>query len=271
MAEDRRPNDERRRSGHAILSLMRALALSVVLAAAPTAASPGVRWDDLVGDYQLTARTNGQCAFAPERRAEVRIDAVDGALHVDLAAIGGGVGVVSLAAHDDGAFTGAELGARVEIVRARRDRLTVTMTYDSGCVVTGIAVRSPIRGRCPAMTTWQRVAARCTRGLEAPPLRGTCRDRAERLELALIDVGCAPARDLADVTRGPACSRLVTLAASTSRCANASPEAHVIANLVETRPTTASDATSRAAVEAGCALHLQRLTAALHGTRCPGS
>lgn len=119
--------------------------------------------------------------------------------------------------------------------------IDLAIELDSGCTVRGQLARPTTSvAACDRLVGWSRIEARCSKLAQQnrKPLEDAaliaktrwrpadaerCAARAEKLELSLIDAGCAPHPDRAIGTRAPECQRLVDTAARVARCKTLPP------------------------------------------------
>lgn len=275
------------------INLGLAIAGLLVAAAAPSAADPAPRvtWADWVGDYTGALAWSSRCVSPGASRATIAVDAVDGALVADLTAAGGGLRALSLVEDDTGAWTAQQGDVTLALVRpaARANELELSVELASGCTLHARLRRPSTRlPACDALLAWGRIEDRCSKlaepRLEEPAAlakeratwragaRGValgCAARVDRLELQLIDAGCAPVPDPQAAVRGPSCQRVFQLASRLGRCAAASPRLRDLSRAVLEQPTTSDDATTQQLLERRCeGLHDGLARLARHD-RCP--
>jgi hypothetical protein len=201
------------------------------------APAPKTTWADWVGDHDAKlVWTN--CTTPGAKTATIAVDAVDGALTIDLARAGGGLRALPLVEDDDATWSAQQGDVSVTLKRAA-GKLDLRVELESGCRVTGQLVRPSTNvAACDRLVAWTRVEAQCTKLHDAPlenPAalaktkwkpgdadRGTT--RAAKLELSLVDAGCAPHPDPLIGVRAPECQALATAAAKLSRCGNVPPD-----------------------------------------------
>jgi len=216
------------------------LAVSAGVAAAPRSpARPS--WADWVGAYTGKLAWPG-CSTPGERSATLALDAVDGALAIDLTPAGGGLRPMSLV--DDGAgWIAQQGGVQLRIARARADVVELHVELGSDCTVRGELRRATTRiAACDQLVAWTRIEAACSRLVAAPledpaalakeratwrpnkpAIAEQCAARAAKVEAALVEVGCAPDPRPPSRLRAPVCASLVDAAQRFQECALAMP------------------------------------------------
>jgi len=199
----------------------------LVLASGQAVASP---WADWVGDYRgvLTWR---QCTAPGQKVATVPFDAVDGATRLDLAPAGAALRALSLA-QDDAAWVAQDGDVSVRVSKTKPNTIDLAIDYESGCTVRGRLARATTGvPACDRLLAWSRIESKCTKAsakledvaaLAKLAWKKTdaarCTARAEKLALAMIDVGCAPHPDPNIGGRAVACRSLVDATAKLARC-----------------------------------------------------
>jgi hypothetical protein len=230
-------------------ALVLTLALAGGALAAPPAAQPAAvvaTWADWVGDWQGKLRWSS-CTSDGASSATFALDASDGAIAIDLAGGGGGLGALSLV-EDNGGWLGQQGDVTVRVTRPHGDALEVAIDLDSGCQVRG-TLRRPTSGlaACDRLVAWSRIEARCTK-LARPPLENAarlarqratwasvkpdaratlgaqCDARAVKVAEELVDAGCAPSPDPQIGLRGDECQALLHATQRLGRCANVPPD-----------------------------------------------
>jgi hypothetical protein len=224
-----------------VLGMLGALgALGSVAAGAPGGAARPAPWADWVGDYSGKVAWRG-CTAPGAASAAIAVDAVDGVMSIDLAPLGGGLRAMSLV-EEEGGWTGQQGDVKVRIARAKAaGAIELAVELDSGCTVRGPLARAGTGVvACDRLAGWSRIEARCGKLAQQgkKPLEDAaliaktkwraadgekCTARAARLELALIDAGCAPHPDPAIGARAPECLRLVDATARAVRCKTMPP------------------------------------------------
>ena len=198
---------------------MRVWLIVAMLVATPAAAAT---WADWVGDYR-GALTWRQCAAPGETSVALAIDVVDGVPRIDLAPAGAGLAAMTLI-EEAGAWVAQDGDLRVRITRGKRNTVDLALDYDSGCRVRGrLARASAGTAACERLAAWTRIAGRCTKRSIEIPKHGRCEARAEVLEVALVDAGCAPHPEPVG-TRAVACRSLVDATSKLARCGRAPRE-----------------------------------------------
>lgn len=205
---------------------MRRAALIAGLALGPVAHAGPRTWDGWVGDYhgKLTWR---QCTAPGETVVAIAIDGVDGAIRVDLTAVGAALRIHALQA-DGAGWTAQDGDLAIGIAPAKPNTIALAITYDSGCTARGQLVRAATGvPACDALVGWSRIAAACTKAeIAREPLArpwkkvdaARCAARAETLAQAVVDAGCAPHPDPQFGTRATACRALADATAKLARC-----------------------------------------------------
>lgn len=216
------------------LAIAATVALGAVALAAPKPGAPAVRdaWADWVGEYAGNVVWRG-CTAPGAAVARVTLEATDGAMAIELAALG--VRAMSLVERDAG-WSGQQGDAAVKLGRAAAGAIALELELASGCTVRGTLKRAATAAvACDRLVGWSRIEARCSKlaAQGRQPLEDAaviakttwraadataCAARAARLELALIDTGCAPHPDPAIGTRAPDCRRLVDSTERVVRC-----------------------------------------------------
>lgn len=257
-------------------------ALLLLLICAPADAVP---WPDWAGEYRGKLAWTG-CTVPGASTATIAIDAVDGALTVELARAADWLPALSLLEEDDGTLQGRQADLAVTLAHPSANTVDVAIDLESGCRARGRLVRASskapvLRGRrvdgaaCDRLVAWARIEARCTK-LHAPPLEHTlgklerCEARGTAVERELIDAGCAP--NPAAAKGVAACLATVAQADRLARCASAprdnatilSRSAHAYADAAQTATTPGE----LAHVEQDCALLRRMIDRQLADYRC---
>jgi hypothetical protein len=223
---------------------MRKLAVVVLAMASGALASPpaATTWADWVGDWQGKLKWAG-CVTDGAASATLPVEAIDGAVKIDLGAAGGGLGQLSLL-EDNGGWLAQTGDVNVRVTRPKADALDVDVALDSGCQLHA-ALRRPTIGipACDRLEGWARVESRCTKlagprleemarlahqratwtkvtGGERAKIAAQCEARAQKVEEELIDSGCAPNPDPEVGLRGTECQALLHSTQRFARCAN---------------------------------------------------
>jgi hypothetical protein len=207
-------------------------------------------WGDWVGDY-TGKLTWTSCTVDGAGSATLALDATDGAVTLDLAPAGGALEGLALA-EDNGTWTGKQNDVAVRVVRPKADAIDLAVVLDSGCEVHGILRRrSTGIQACDRLAGWARVEARCTKltkpalenvarlvrqrktwlaakGAERDKLAAQCDARAQKVELELVDAGCAPSHDPAVGVRGTECQALRASLARLQRCRALPPDVEIM-------------------------------------------
>jgi hypothetical protein len=195
---------------------------------------PAPPWSEWVGDFE-GALAWRNCSAPGAAKATIAIDAVDGAIAVDLTAARGGLGKMSLLEDEGGVLAAQQGDLKVTLARPSKiaNAVDLMIELESGCSITGRLAR-PTCGvaACDRLMTWARVEAKCTKltkgALEDPAAlakkawkpadAAACVARADRLEHALVDAGCAPHPDPMIGVRAPECLALTQVAQRLARC-----------------------------------------------------
>ena len=213
--------------------------LALALAAGIASAAPApLTWADWVGDYTGKLKWAG-CTIDGQPSATVSLDAIDGAIAVDLASAGGALGTLSLV-EDNAGWLGQKGDVTVKLAHAD-NALTLAVALESGCTVRATLKRPSVGiAACDELDAWARIEDHCSklakprleslarivrqrsewrkaRGEGRVTLATRCKARAVKVASELADVGCAPDPSPAS-TRGPACFALRQTAAKLSRC-----------------------------------------------------
>ena len=205
---------------------MRPIAAFSVLVASQAVAAP---WSDWVGDFR-GALTWRQCSTTGEKTATISLDAVDGALRIDLAGAGAALRSYSLV-QEDNAWTAQDGDVRVHVSK-KKQAIELAIDLDSGCSVRGSLARATTSvPACDGLVAWSRIEARCTKAdtkLEdfaalskmkwKKSDSAKCTTRSEALALAMVSAGCAPHPDPNIGTRAIECRSLVDATQKLTRC-----------------------------------------------------
>jgi hypothetical protein len=269
------------------------LALATGALAAP-AATPAVTWADWVGSWDAKLKWSS-CSADGNDRATLAVDAVDGAVSIDLGPAGGALATMSLV-QDETGWSGQQGDVSVRLRRSKVDVLELAIDLDSGCEIRGnLARKSTGIAACDRLAAWSRVESHCTK-LSKPPLenparlakqreqwvaaRGDakaklaaqCTARATKLETALIDVGCAPNPDPQIGLRGAECQALRVASGRLSRCGNVPYDVRIALEREVVVLVAASQGADKAAlpvVEAECKQARDRVLAIGKQAGCP--
>ena len=254
---------------------MRVLLALVVLAGTADARP----WSDLVGDYTSTLAWSG-CTAPGARSATLALDAVDGALSIDLAPAGGGLVAMSLVEDDRGALSAQQGDVALAILPGKPRTIALAIDLTSGCAIRGTLVRATTKvPACDRLVGAGRIAQRC-RKLATPiaPIASkrwkakdaaACSARAQEIETQVIDAGCLPVEDPRATTLGLQCRQLISEAEKLERCPSAPPEIVMAANRIITIAQPAADGASRAVVEASCREGHDMVVELAARVRCP--
>lgn len=270
------------------------LALASGALAAP-AEPPRTTWANWVGSWNAKLKW-ASCAADGEERATVSVDAVDGAVSVDLTAAGGALAEMSLVEDKDG-WSGQQGDVTVRLRRSSKaDELELAIDLDSGCEIRGSLSRTSTGiAACDRLAAWARIESHCTK-LVKPPLENParlakqreqwlaakgdqrtklaaqCTARATKLETALIDVGCAPSPDPQIGLRGAECQALKVASGRLGRCGNVPYDVRSALEREVVVLVAASQGADKAAlpvVEAECKQARDRLLAIGKQAGCP--
>ena len=203
-------------------------ALLLLLICTQAEAAP---WSDWAGDYSGKLAWTS-CSVPGASTATIAIDAVDGALKVELARAADWLPALSLLEEEDGTLQGRQADLAVTLAHPAANAVDVAIDLESGCRARGRLVRAPSKAgtACDRLVAWARIESRCTK-LRAPPLEkklgkpkssDRCEARAIAVEHELIDAGCAPNPTAAKGIA--ACLATVAQAERLDRCASAPRE-----------------------------------------------
>jgi hypothetical protein len=261
--------------------LVTLLAASAGVAASPATAS----WASWIGDWQGKLHWSG-CTIDGAPSATISIDAVDGAVAIDLAPAGGALGTIALEPDGDAAWKGRADDLAVHVTRGSA-ALELAVESPSGCAVHGSLRRASVGiAACDELEAWARIENRCTR-LVRPPLENLarvahqraewskapagarsklaaqCTARASKVQAELASVRCAPGTPSSgDAVRFPECTALKLAAVKIAHCQGiafdvATSLAHDASSLADATTGVDSDS-SRDILEKACrAMHDQ--------------
>jgi hypothetical protein len=248
-------------------------ALLLLLICAQAEAAP---WSDWAGDYSGKLVWTS-CSVPGASTATIAIDAVDGALVVELARAADWLPALSLLEEEDGTLQGRQADLAVTLAHPAANAVDVTIDLESGCRARGRLVRAPSKAgaACDRLVAWARIESRCTK-LHAPPLEkklgklDRCEARATAVEHELIDAGCAPNPAAA---KGVAvCLATVAQAERLERCASAPREnSTILSRVARSYADAAHTATTQgelAKVEQDCAATRRLIDKQLAEYRC---
>lgn len=209
--------------------MRRILIAAMLLAVARVEAAPKP-WATWVGDYRGSLVWR-RCTAPGASVAAVTFEAVDGALRLDLTALGAALRVFSV--QQDAAGWSAQDGdLSIRVDQKKPNTLDLAIDYDSGCTARGQLVRATTGvPACDVLLGWSRIEAACTKRetkiedvaalakqkwkkADAP----ACTARADKLALAMIDAGCAPHPDPDIGVRAVACRALADATLKLARC-----------------------------------------------------
>jgi hypothetical protein len=272
-----------------------ALALGTAMAAPAPASPVVVPWADWVGDW-TGKLTWSSCSAEGAARATISVEAIDGAVSVDLSRAGSALGELSLVPAPT-AWTGQQGDVTVHLQRSTKSGgLELAVDLDSGCTVRASLTRTSTGiPACDRLSGWAHVESRCTK-LTRPPLENPsrlakqreqwhaakgeartklaaqCTTRAAKLETALIAAGCAPDPDPEIGLRGAECQALRSASARLGRCGNVPGDLRAALERQVVVLVAASQGADKAAlpvVEAECRQARDRLLAVSKQAGCP--
>lgn len=253
--------------------------LAIVVLGLARPASADVTWADWVGDYTGKLAWTG-CIAPGAKTATVAIDAVDGALTIDLVRAGGGLRDLSLAEDPEAETLAAKQGdVTLAIARTRPGTIALSIDLASGCAVRGTLVRkSTAVAACDRAVALARIEKACTK-LAGPPHElvikkvkaadaERCTRSGDAIATAVTDAACMPVPDPAGTLVGAQCRQMVNEAEALKRCPNAPPDYTVIADrlIALARPAMAA---SRQVVNASCEEGHQMLVELASYVHCP--
>jgi hypothetical protein len=271
------------------------LALGLATASGALAAPPprSLDWADWVGDWSGKLEWTS-CSAEGEPRATLAVDAIDGALAIDLTPAGGALGKMPLV-EDGSEWAGQQGDVNVRLRRGKTD-LEVAVTLDSGCEVKGTLARATTGIReCDRLAAWARIESQCKK-LARPPLENAarlarqrrtwaksngdarsklaeqCTARSAKVEAELVDAGCAPHPDPAIGMRGAECQALRGAAARLARCGNVPfdlREALAREVVVLVAAAQGADKESLPVVDAECRRTREKLVSVAQQAGCP--
>lgn len=219
--------------------LIGSLAVAAAALAKP-APSYAPRWGDWVGDY-AGKLTWTSCTAPGAGSATLAFDAVDGQVAFDLGPAGGALEAMTVT-EDNGGWSGQASDVTLHLTRPKPDTIDLAVDLDSGCQVRGSLKRASTGlAACDRLAGWARIEQRCTKltkpALENPArlvrqraswtaatgdarakITAQCEARAQKVELELVDAGCAPNPDPAIGMRGAECQAMRAGAAKLARC-----------------------------------------------------
>jgi hypothetical protein len=246
------------------------------LARPPTA--PG--WADWVGDY-TGKLTWSSCITEGAGSSTLAVDAVDGAVAIDLSPAGGALEPVMLG-DDNGTWIGHREDVAVRLTRPKADTLDLAIDLESGCEVRGTLRRASTGiAACDRLAGWARIEARCTKlvrpalenearlarqrttwltakGAARDKLAGQCEARATKVEAELVDAGCAPNADPSIGTRVGECQAMRASLVRLQKCNALPPDVAI----------TLEQSTQNAATEDECRVARARIVATSQQVGC---
>ena len=251
------------------------------------------RWGDWVGEYQGKLAWSS-CTAEGEGSATLAFDATDGQVAIDLTPAGGSLEPITLS-EDNGGWSGVDGDVSVKLARPKPDLLDLAIDLDSGCQVRGSLKRASTGiASCDRLAGWARIEQRCTKlmkpALENPSrlahqratwlaakgetrgkLAAQCEARAQKVEVELVDVGCAPNPDPAIGMRAADCTALRVSASKLSRCRNLPADVELALEHEATGLVSAAQSADSAVlheVEAECRALRARIVAASQQSGC---
>ncbi len=257
--------------------MRRVLAGLAVLALAGTARAE--TWDEWVGDYAGKLVWTS-CASPGAKSVAVALDAVDGALTIDLAPAGGGLRALSLADDGDTEILSAQQGdVTLSIAHPKPATIAVAIDLASGCTIRGTLIRASTRiAACDRAVALARIEKACTK-LTAKPIglalekwkpadADRCTARGNMIEAEVTEAGCLPVPDPAGTLIGAQCRQMVREAEALKRCATAPPQYVQVADrlIARARPAMAG---STSIVDASCHEGHQMLVELAAYAHCP--
>jgi hypothetical protein len=270
---------------------MRWVGVALLGLAATAIATPRVEprptWADWVGDYEGTLAWKG-CFTPGAARARIALDAIDGAMFIDLVDAGGGLRSMSLV-EEEGGWSAHSGDVKLRVQRPRDRALYLDAEIGSDCRMQAQLVRATTKiAACDRLIGWARIEGKCSK-LTDPRLQDVanlatesrswkprakadaarCEQRAEKLATSLVDAGCAPLLDPYAFVPGPECQALGVAVAKLRRCVNASYKAVQMTRHLAQVPLITKEPSQRAMVEAACARQRKLATSIAQRERCP--
>jgi hypothetical protein len=270
------------------------LVLAAASGALATPAAQPVTWADWVGDWDGKLKWSS-CSLDGEERASFPLEALDGAVTIDLSPAGSFLPQLSLVEEGDG-WMGQQGDVSVHVKRAKADKLELAVELESGCEVRGTLARASVGiAACDRLAAWARIESHCTK-LSRPPLENgarlarqraewrkatgdartklaaQCTARSSKVEQELVDAGCAPHPDPAIGMRGAECQALRGIAGRIARCGNLPSDqrdAYAREVLVLLAAAQGADKTSLPVVDAECRRERDTLFAIAQQVGCP--
>jgi hypothetical protein len=212
--------------------------LVATAAVARAAPAPALTWADWVGDWDGKLKWSG-CSIDGEPSANISLDAIDGAIAIDLTPAGGALGPIALV-EDNNGWLGQKGDVTVKLAHPK-DQLELSVELESGCAMHATLKRASVGiATCDQLDGWARIEEHCTklakprlesfarlvkqrnewtkaRGEERTTLATQCKARAAKVESELAEAGCAVDPNPVAM-RGPECQALRQTAAKLSRC-----------------------------------------------------
>lgn len=284
--------------------MVRRLPVVAILAAASgvlaTPATPA-SWADIVGDWHGKLKWQS-CSAQGEEKVTLPLDAIDGAVALELAPLGAALSSMALSEDNNWVgqygvgWVGEQGDVRVRLRRSKIDAIDLAIDLDSGCAIRGTLTRESVGiPACDRLAAWARIESHCTklsrpplenearlarqraawtkaRGDERTKLAAQCSARSTKVEQELVDAGCAPNPDPAIGMRGAQCHALRGLSARLQRC-NALPidqrDTYAREVLVLLAAAQGADKATLPVVDAECRRTRDRLFGIARQAACP--
>jgi hypothetical protein len=265
-------------------SALLVVGLAITVEAAPKARAT---WADWVGDYEGKLAWKG-CLTPGAARARISLDAVDGAMFIELVEAGGGLRAMSLVEEEAG-WSAQSGDVKLRVTRPRANAVYVDAEVGSDCRLRANLARATTKiEACDRLIGWTRIESQCTKQvadrLEDPAKLATerkrwkpgadgmtrmCETRSNKLVASLLMARCAPDPDPDAFIMGPACQALEQAMGTLRRCPNLPPQAMQALDAMVSGPRSAHDATTRAIVEERCGSLRRSLDRVATDSRCP--
>ena len=140
------------------LGVARGVVLIVLAGVAVRADAAPVTWADVVGEYRGRLAWK-DCNTPGAKQATVALDAIDGALAIDLTRAGGGLRTFSLALDDDAtsAWSAQDADVTVQVSRTRANTIALAIEIGDHCQVRGTLARTTTSVEaCDRVVAWSR-------------------------------------------------------------------------------------------------------------------
>jgi hypothetical protein len=258
--------------------------VAVASGAIAAPASPPATWADWVGAWTGKLAWSN-CATNGAPTATLGLDAIDGALSIDLSPAGNALARFSLV-EEDRRLSVQHADVAVIVTRSTRG-LDVAVRFDSGCTLHAQLARSSSGiAACDELEAWTRIESRCTklagkpledaaaiarerdgwlkaRGSARGKLAEQCVARAAKVEAELVGAACAPNRDPHHGVRAQDCLAVVDAANRLARCVPQSIEARELAteSLMLSAAAETAETATLPVVERQCRDAHQKVTA----------